>query len=258
MTLPALDRPPVRETAGSDDTSRTDSRPRLEEVPRAESAYAHILAEMDGDRRNLRWALIAAALFHVVLFFVHFPSWRQPVEITPAAKKQAYVVRQVRFQPPQAAPQRQIPEKKAKKIPIPDPTPHEPEPIREVAEDLPEVDYDLPLGDLVLEIPEGPPGPAIGPILQVGGEVDAPIKLYGPKPGYTEEARQARIQGVVLLQLVIDREGNVQKAEIVKGLPMGLDELAVETVKGWKYEPARRNGEPVSVYMNLTINFSLQ
>jgi TonB family protein len=223
-----------------------------------DSSYAHILAEMDDDRRNLRWALAVAVLFHIGLFFVHLPDLMRPVEVTPAAKKRAYVVQQVRFQPPRAEPQREIPKKKARKIPIPDPTPDDPEPVRELAEELPDIDYDLPVGDLNLAIPEGPPGPSLGPILQVGGEVERPIPLYAPRPGYTEEARQARIQGVVLLQLVIDREGNVRSAKIIKGLPMGLDQKAVETVKEWKYQPAAQNGQPVSVYMNLTINFSLQ
>ena len=228
---------------------------------RHDSAYAHILAEMDEDRRNLHRALGAALLFHVALFFVHLPDLVGPVEVRPAARQRAYVVQQVRFQPPRAAPQREIPDKKTKKIPIPDPTPHDPEPVRELTEDLPDLDYDLPLGELNLEIPEGPPGPpgpSLGDVLQVGGDVQAPVKLHAPRPGYTEEARQARIQGVVMLQVIVDTEGNVVDPKIIKGLPMGLDEQAVETVQQWKFEPALRDGEPVPVYYNLTINFSLQ
>jgi periplasmic protein TonB len=45
---------------------------------------------------------------------------------------------------------------------------------------------------------------------------------------------------------------------VVKGLPLGLSESAVEAVKTWKYEPSRRNGVPVAVYFTLTVSFSLQ
>jgi TonB family protein len=258
IARPAVDAPgPPPEPSAPETVDRSTTAPEPD-LGTHDSSYAHILAEMDDDRRNLRWALAVAVLFHVGLFFVHLPDLMRPVEVGPAAKRRAYLVQQVRFQPPRTAPQREIPEKKARKIPIPDPTPDDPEPVRELAEELPDLDYDLPVGDLNLGIPQGPPGPSLGPILQVGGEVERPIPLYAPRPGYTEEARQARIQGVVLLQLVIDREGNVRSAKIIKGLPMGLDQKAVETVKEWKYQPALQNGNPVSVYMNLTINFSLQ
>jgi len=258
--------PPEPETAGEETAGEETAGEETageetageEQEPGYRSAFAHILDEMDDDRRNLRWAFVAALVFHLVLLFVHLPSMIQPVEVTPAAKKKAYVVQQVRFRPPQTAPQREIPEKKRRKIPIPDPTPNDPEPVREMAVDLPDLDYDLPIGPVNLEIPDGPPGPALGEVMQVGGEIQAPVKLFAPRPGYTEEARQARIQGVVLLQVIVDTEGNVSRPQIIKGLPMGLDQLALETVKQWKFKPAEREGKPVPVYYNLTINFSLQ
>lgn len=230
-------------------------------VVRHDFTYAHILNEMQDDRRNLRRAFAVAIAFHVVLFFVHLPSLMQPMEVTPAAKQKAYVVQQVRFRPPQAAPRREIPKEKRRKIPIPDPTPQDPEPIRDMTADLPDLDYDLPIGELNLDIPDGPPGPpgpALGDVAHVGGDVLAPVKLHAPRPGYTEEARQARIQGVVMLQVVVDRQGNVTHPVILKPLPMGLADKAVETVLQWKFKPATRNGEPVPVYYNLTVNFSLQ
>lgn len=232
--------------------------PRAPQDPRHDFAYAHILSEMQDDRRNLRRAFAVAIVFHVVLFFVHLPSFFQPMEVTAAAKEKAYVIQQVRFRPPQAAPQREIPDEKRKKIPIPDPTPQDPEPVREMTVELPDLDYDLPIGELNLEIPDGPPGPSLGDVAQVGGDVLAPVKLHAPRPGYTEEARQARIQGVVMLQVIVDRQGNVTRPVILKPLPMGLADLAVETVLQWKFKPATRNGEPVPVYYNLTVNFSLQ
>jgi len=99
--------------------------------------------------------------------------------------------------------------------------------------------------------------PGLGPIM-VGGDVKAPRRLYDPRPGYTEMARKARIQGIVIVQATIDERGNVTDARILKGLPMGLDQKALEAVRKWKFEPATLDGEPVPVYYNLTINFTLQ
>lgn len=235
------------------------------EDPRVlDSAYLQILARgQSDDRRTLKWALAAAILVHAVLLFIHFPKLQQPVEVEPGSKRKAYVVQQVRFRPPQAAPKQQLPEeKKKRKIPIPDPTPDDPEPIRELAVESENLDLDLPVGALNFDIPDGPPGPA-GPSfgdgpLQVGGDVLPPVKVYYPQPRYTEEARQARIQGVTLLQAVIDTEGNVSELRILKGLPLGLDQSAMETVRQWKFEPATRDGVPVPVYYNLTVSFTLQ
>ncbi|NNE58322.1 MAG: energy transducer TonB [Hellea sp.] len=96
-----------------------------------------------------------------------------------------------------------------------------------------------------------------GPIY-VGGDVAAPKAISKPKPSYTEIARKARVQGVVIVQAIIDKNGNVTSVKVLKGLPMGLDENAVNTVKQWKFEPATLNGKPVEVYYNLTVNFTLQ
>jgi protein TonB len=167
----------------------------------------------------------------------------------------------VRFKapPPQAQRQKAVPEKKTRKIPIPDPTPDEPEPILVEADMVaPEIDVEA-LGDLI-GIPEGPIGSGAGPggPLWVEGNVKPPEKLYAPQPRYTEEARKARIQGVVILQAIVDALGNVTRVQVLKGLPQGLDTSAVDTVQTWKYKPATLEGEPVPVYLNLTISFSLQ
>ena len=168
----------------------------------------------------------------------------------------AYVVQQVRFQPPPPPQQQEIPKPKAKKVPIPDPTPDEPEPIR--LEDEIEPDIDLPDTDLIFDIPEGPPpSEPTGPI-HVGGDVQAPEKINAPSPQYTEIARKARIQGVVIVQAIIGKDGSVQNVKLLKGLPMGLDKAAMDAVKSWRFKPATLNGKPVSVYYNLTVNFSLQ
>lgn len=87
--------------------------------------------------------------------------------------------------------------------------------------------------------------------------VTPPRALLKEPPKYTEEAREARIQGVVILGTVIDTSGRVTDIEVLKGLPLGLSEAAAEAVRQWRFEPALKDGKPVSVFYNLTINFRL-
>lgn len=141
------------------------------------------------------------------------------------------------------------------RVAVPDPTLDVPEPLR-FFEDR-ESESDLPETDVVFEIPEGEPAQNPDGPIQVGGDVKAPVKVYDPQPEYTEIARKARIQGVVIVQVIIDEEGNVTSAKILKGLPMGLDQTALEAVEQWRFEPAKLHGKPVSVYYNLTLNFTL-
>ena len=92
----------------------------------------------------------------------------------------------------------------------------------------------------------------------MSGNITPPVKIYHPQPQYTEDARRARIQGVVILEATINREGEVVDVRVLKGLPMGLDKSAVETALQWRFKPATENGKPVAVFFNLLVNFSLQ
>lgn len=94
--------------------------------------------------------------------------------------------------------------------------------------------------------------------VRVGGNVKAPIIVQRVEPAYTEIARKARIQGIVIIEAVIDRQGNVTEARILKPLPMGLDQQALAAIRQWKFKPGTLNGQPVPVYYNLTINFRLE
>ncbi len=220
-------------------------------------SFATFAQEYDDDRKKLRWALGIAVVLHVVLFLIHLPEivYSQAAK---AEKPKVYVVQQLRFKPPPPQQQQELLKPRTKKIPIPDPTPDEPEPIR-VVEEVEQPDLDIPVDDSLIGIPEGPPPSEepSGPI-EVGGNVRAPEKITYPQPAYTEIARKARIQGVVIVQAIIDKQGNVTNVKVLKGLPMGLEEAAVEAIKTWKFKPATLNGKPVAVYYNLTVNFKLQ
>ena len=210
--------------------------------------------EHQEDNKAMRWAVVLAAIIHAGIFMITFPEL--VVEAAEQKKPKVYVVQQVRFKPPPPKQEQEIPKPKSKKVPIPDPTPDEPEPIR--LPDEIEPDIDIPETDVIFGIPEGPPPvEPTGPI-RVGGDVKPPEKISAPPPQYTEIARKARIQGVVIVEAIIDKAGQVKNVKVLKGLPMGLDQAAVDAIKRWKFKPATLNGKPVDVYYNLTVNFQLQ
>lgn len=84
-----------------------------------------------------------------------------------------------------------------------------------------------------------------------------PRALEKVAPSYTEDARKIRIQGVVIVQTVIDKHGSVARVRILKGLHPSLDKAALEAIRQWRFEPALLEGEPVAVHYNLTINYRL-
>ena len=89
------------------------------------------------------------------------------------------------------------------------------------------------------------------------GRVIAPVPVYSPDPPYSDEARKARFSGSVMLQIIVDTTSNVRSATLVEPLGLGLDEKAVETIRTWRFKPARRNRVPVNVRMRVQVSFSL-
>jgi protein TonB len=96
-----------------------------------------------------------------------------------------------------------------------------------------------------------------GGAYDVGGNVTAPIPIYSPDPGYSEEARKAKYSGVAVVVAIVDAQGNVTDVQILKPVGLGLDEKAVEAVRQWKFKPALRNGTPVKVRVNIEVTFRL-
>lgn len=96
-----------------------------------------------------------------------------------------------------------------------------------------------------------------GGVMSVGGGVSAPQLIHSVDPEFTDEARRAKFQGSVSIQLIVDRYGNPQDIEVVRHLGMGLDEKAIEAVRQYKFRPAMFQGHPVAVQMIINVNFHL-
>jgi TonB family protein len=97
------------------------------------------------------------------------------------------------------------------------------------------------------------------PVFRPGQKgITYPSCLYCPEPQYTSEARAAKIEGVVSLQVIIQPDGHATNIQIVKGIGHGLDERAVEAVRRWRFKPAiGPNGMPVATITPILVNFKL-
>jgi len=95
------------------------------------------------------------------------------------------------------------------------------------------------------------------PAYKVGGDVSAPKPIFKPEPPYTDKARKDKVQGTVQLLLVVDAEGKVSDAKVVKALDPGLDASALRTVRTWQFQPATRDGKPVPVKVTVEVDFRL-
>ena len=107
--------------------------------------------------------------------------------------------------------------------------------------------------------PPAPPPPTIEPrpqLVRVGGSVREPRKIVHVAPIYPRIAQQAKIEGVVVLEAIIDIEGRIDRLRVLRSAPL-LDEAAIAAVKEWRYTPTQLNGVPVPVLMTITVHFRL-
>lgn len=96
-----------------------------------------------------------------------------------------------------------------------------------------------------------------GGVYKVGGGISAPQAVSTPDPEYTEEARNAKTQGMCVLWLIVDDHGNPRDIRVVRGLGFGLDAKAIEAVKQWRFQPAMKDGRPVNVQISVEVGFKL-
>ena len=92
--------------------------------------------------------------------------------------------------------------------------------------------------------------------VRVGGRVKEPRLIRRIDPVYPPLARQTHMQGVVIIEAVLDEQGNVEEMKVVSGPPL-LIQAALDAVKRWKYEPTYLNEQPVAVQLNVTVTFRM-
>jgi periplasmic protein TonB len=111
--------------------------------------------------------------------------------------------------------------------------------------------------------PDGPPpppppaAPKTPATVRISTGMQPPQKIFDVKPVYPEIARVSRVQGIVILDAVLDTDGRVVQVRVLRSQPL-LDQAAIDAVRQWRYTPTRLNGEPVRVLMTITMNFKLE
>ena len=246
------------------------------------------------DRRPLVVAAILAILFHAVLLLMVFPSFGRTVLVP---TQQVLVLKNLakpaaltgggdlpKATPPRPKPVRPKPKPVLGRIP--DPTTRDPEPIRkEELEDVPQVLKQI-VAELNLDDIEAPPGrpgrggqgesqgegtgtgplagsgPAAGDgsgIYRYGSGVTNPVPIVQTTPSYTDAAIKAKVQGVVWLQAIIRKDGNVDSFKVIRGLGHGLEEQAIQEIAtNWRFRPGMLNGSPVDVLATIEVQFNLR
>jgi periplasmic protein TonB len=107
---------------------------------------------------------------------------------------------------------------------------------------------------------EGSGGGTGGGVYRLGSGISNPEPIFSPRPNYTADAMRAKVQGVVGLEAVVRPDGSVGDVKITRSLDphFGLDQEAIRTVKSWRFRPAKRNGEPVPVWVDVELSFTLR
>jgi TonB family protein len=96
-----------------------------------------------------------------------------------------------------------------------------------------------------------------GGLYHVGGGVAAPQLVSAPDPEFSDEARRTNFEGVCVVSLIVDAQGNPQRVQVLRPLGKGLDEKAVAAVRQYRFKPATLQGKPVAVELNIEVNFRL-
>lgn len=101
------------------------------------------------------------------------------------------------------------------------------------------------------------PGAGDGIYMPGVGGVSQPIPIFTPEAEFSDEARRQKYEGVCMISVIIDAQGNPQSPRVVRALGMGLDEKALEAVRMYRFKPGKKDGKPVAVRISVMVNFRL-
>jgi TonB family protein len=173
------------------------------------------------------------------------------------------VIRKVLRPPPEAPMERVVTKtKKARRVPMPDLSPDEPEPI--VEPDPPDPPEVFATDDWEIGIPDAPPPVTeateqIARVGQIG--VEPPIFSKKVMPDYPKKALSVKIKGYVILEAVLRKDGSVDNIKVLRGIgkgKFGFEEEAVKALKKWEFLPGKVNGRNADVQMTLKVDFQIK
>lgn len=223
------------------------------------SAMMQMAFEDAEESTYFKGALFSAMVFTLLLIWVPMPRFGD-INFSSRQVEEHARKRKV-LKPPPEKPLEKVQKKKqkAKKKPMPDLTPDEPEPIVE-PEPPPEPELDMD-EDWEIGIPDAPPDTSdtIARVGQVG--VEPPVFTKRVQPSYPDRALKVKIQGYVILEAILRRDGTVDDVKVLRGLgkgKFGFEDAAIAALKQWQFLPGKVNDRPADVRMTLKIDFVLQ
>ncbi|MCD6327567.1 energy transducer TonB [bacterium] len=218
------------------------------------------------DRKRLFFALIAAILIHLWLFYFTFPVMSGPDYV----EKKKHKVSIKRWRPPPKEkpklppPKKKKVKKKAIIIPVPDPTPEEPEEIEPLEEEpMLEIPEDE---DFVWGMPDEPDVPVgeteENKVYNLSEVSVLPQELKTRKPDYPEMARLGGAEARVIIQLIVDENGDVSEVSVLGTIGGGkfkhqFEKEAIKAAYKYKFKPAIQSGHPVPCWAKITVKFKL-
>jgi len=229
--------------------------PKDARSPMMEMAFADA-----GGGREMRIGLCIA--LYLVLAILWMPGFSFNSRVYTVDRVESKPQKRKVLKPPPEKPLERVKtqEKIAKKVPMPDMTPDEPEPVVE-PEPPPEPEV-LPTDDWEIGIPDGPPEPQGDTIARVGQVgVEPPVFTKKVSPKYPDRAVKIKLQGYVILEAILRKDGAVDDIKVLRGLgkgKFGFEEEAIEALRRWEFLPGKVNGNPADVRMTLKIDFVLQ
>ena len=120
------------------------------------------------------------------------------------------------------------------------------------------------VGGVIGGIPDAPPPPPPPPAalprgpVRVGGQISEPTLLHRVEPVYPSAAVAARVQGIAILETIVDEEGRVTDVRVLRSANPLLDREAIAAVRQWRYKPVMLNGIPVRLVLTVTLSFRLE
>jgi periplasmic protein TonB len=214
---------------------------------------------------------LCAAGIHAGLFLFD-PGWRRPEFSVTETRAVTLSLAEVRRAPDPQEPVAPLPPTRAKPIqpltalrPAPAPQPA-PAPLPTPAVEPERLDQEQPSTDAGVrnesaQAPQSQVRPDRGDSGPQQAEVQASVPLYAlnPPPAYPPLARRRNYQGTVMLDVLVDRQGRATQVNVARSSGHTLlDQSALESVRRWRFEPARRFGQPVEMWVQVPVRFALE
>ncbi|CAM2067331.1 TonB family protein [Sulfidibacter corallicola] len=228
-------------------------------TPAYDSVFLHALGETRTDHTAMKKAVLGALLLALAVIWAPLPTSGTPVIAVPEQTRD--LPPNITVKPPPEQPNQAVEliQEKGKLLPVPDPTPMEPEIMLEPMEVYePDVIYsDNPF---TFDPGAGPPERNSGPMELTAAGLEPPVITRRVLPNYPMRGLKARMQGYVILEAVLRGDGSIDSIRVLRQLGKGrfnFEDEAIKSVEEWEFIPGKLNGKTVDVRMTLKIDFQL-